>query len=499
MTDTMTYGQKESSLQAAIVGALPADDADGDHYVYVLDFSDTYVVYCVGWDEYLQDDYSMDADGNVKLAGDPKPVKSVTTYVPVETESVGVVNVERRAVGQRLATYRTGVKASPSVATIRKTDALEGVQSEPLTYHEHSRNSYYADLLLRHKYPQAETRLARHAVEMETIRKEYERNAWKAIRAGGIEYRVDPGTLDGSGGYFAPPLWVNQLFATAVRPGRVLAGLIPRFDLPPGVSSINLPILGVGTRTQHDVDNQSVPSADITDTAGSSNVVTIAGQADVSLQMLEQSPAGAHLDWVITMDLREDYDRDLETELLHGSGSAVGALLGIVNAGTSVTWNSGSPTGSLLWTQVGELAAQLADNRDLPPEVWLMRTARWCWMQTAEDLQGRPFGISTPFFLGSDDETPDPAGGLISWPVFLDDAIKPTLGAANNQDIVICLRPTDLVLLEGQPRTSVMTEVLSGTLGVRIQMHAPVAAITNRYTTGSYVLTGTGMVVQSSF
>jgi hypothetical protein len=61
------------------------------------------------------------------------------------------------------------------------------------------------------------------------------------------------------------------------------------------------------------------------------------------------------------------------------------------------------------------------------------------------------------------------------------------------------MRPTDLLLLEGQPRTSVMTEVLSGTLGARIQMHAPVAAITNRYPTSIYSLQGTGMVVQTNF
>jgi len=128
-----------------------------------------------------------------------------------------------------------------------------------------------------------------------------------------------------------------------------------------------------------------------------------------------------------------------------------------------------------------------------------MRTARWSWLTTQEDTAGRPFGISSPFFLGADEETPDPVGGLISWPVFLDDAIPATQGAGGNEDFITCLRPTDLILLEGPVQTAVMREPLSGALGARIQLHASVAAITNRYTAGIWVIQGTGTVVQTNY
>lgn len=376
------------------------------------------------------------------------------------------------------------------------------VNSEPLTYHQHSRSSYFKDLLLTDRTAGAADRLQRHAVEMDVISRERAEKAWRSVRDGGFEYRVEANRTDGQGGYFSPPLWMNELFATGRRASRTLASLIPMsFDLPPGVSQINLPILSTGTRTQHVLDNTAIPDQDIVDAAGSSTVVTIAGQADVALQLLEQSPGGAHLDWALLTDLTLDAGRDLEAQLINGHGTSFGELLGVVNVTgiNAVAYTSGSPTGSLLYPILGEATAEIGDNRDLPPEAWLMRTARWSWIITQESTAGLPFGLPTPFFIGNDDETPDPIGGLLGWPVFCDDAIPATLGAGANQDVIIALRPSDLVLLESQPHTVVDTQVLSGTLGARIQLHTYVAAITNRYPTGISVISGTGLVIQTSF
>lgn len=482
---TMTYGQIQDGLRAAIAASVAADPETDDSYVWVIDFSDTYVVYEIDFNEYLQDDYSMADDGSIVLAGNPQPVKSITTYVPLGADSAGIET--------RGALSRRDARGRPARAT------SVTVKSEPLTYHRWARHSYYRDLLLTDRMPGAAGRLERHAQEMRVIDAERNELIWRSLRSGNFETRVEPNRTDGQGGYFSPPIWLNELFATAKRPGRILAGLMPRFELPPGVSQINLPIIGTGTTTGAMADNEGVPGQDITDSAGSSTVVTLAGQADVALQALEQSPAGAMLDWALLMDMAEDYDRDLETQLLIGTGSANNQLLGIQTADTTITYTDASPTGSRMFPYFGQAAGQLGDSRLLPPEVWLMRTARWSWLTTQEDTAGRPFGISTPFFLGSDEETPDPVGGLISWPVFLDDAIPATQGAGANQDFIACLRPTDLILLEGPIQTAVMREPLSGALGARIQLHGSVAAITNRYTSGIWVIQGTGTVVQTNY
>lgn len=389
--------------------------------------------------------------------------------------------------------------------------------STELVYSPLGTDSYYRDLLAKEtgriESPGFYERLTRHAEQMGRIHQAREARAWDRLTASGLEYRVTPDRTDGFGGYFAPPAWLNQLFATANRPGRVLAGLMPRFPLPTGVSTINVPVIGTGTVVQPAPDDAGVVDQDITDSAAESAVVPLAGQADVSLQLLEQSPAGAHLDWAIFTDLSEGYDFDLESQLIVGSdGSATSVasaqLPGVLTIANiiSVVYTSGSPTGSGMWTPLSKVGAQVGDARARPPQCWLMRTARWFWLQGAEDTATRPFGLSTRFYLGSDDETPDPIGGLMALPVFLDDAIPATLGGTSGltvgggtQDVIIGLRPHDQILLEGEPQTLIAREPLSGSLGVRLQMHCNAAAITGRRPAGIGVLQGTGMAVQSGY
>lgn len=375
------------------------------------------------------------------------------------------------------------------------------VLSEPLTYRQDVRHSYFRDLALQGNDPAAADRLRRHAEEMAHVTQRRAQQAFQRMQDNDLEYRVNPDTTGGTGGYLTVPLWINQLFATAPRPGRVLAGLIKAaFDLPAGVSSVNVPILTKGTVVALAVDDAAVASQDITDAPGTSTVATLAGQADMPMQMLEQSPGGAHLDWVIFTDLAAGYDADLETQLLNGIGAAAKQILGVLNVlnTVGVTYTDAAPTGSAMYPFFGKAFARVGNNRGVRAECWLMRSARWGWLATSESTALLPFNLPG-FYLGDNDATPDPVNGLVGLPVFTDDAIPAVQGAAANQDVVVALRPSDLILLEGVPQTVVQQEVLSGTLGVRFQMHNRAAAITNRYPSGISPITGTGLIVQSGF
>lgn len=397
--------------------------------------------------------------------------------------------------------------------------------SSELVYHPRSDHSYYRDLLIAENYLRApwgstasgvRARLDRHAEQMGQVRKLREEQTFRSLRAAGIEYRVEPNVTQGTGGYFAPPLWMNELFATANRPHRVLAGLMPRFGLSaqPGVSSINLPIVEQGTTNQTQQPNAAVPDQDVTDAPGSSLMVPFAGDADVALQLLELSPVGAALDWALFKDLSESYDANLETALLFGGGAAQKQILGVMNVPgiNAVAFTSGSPTGILLDPVMGQAAAQLADNRSLPPECWIMRTARWAWFMTQADSGQRPFGLDTRFYLGAEDDTPDPISGLLGWPVFLDDAIPSNLTTTisgtpavasyttgGTQDAILCLRPRDMVLLESDPVTQISREPNSGELGARLQMRGYAASLTSRRPAGVSVIAGAGMAKPTGF
>lgn len=411
------------------------------------------------------------------------------------------------------------VTAAQEIAANLHRLSADATSSE-LVYHPGSDDSYYRDFLIEQGHIRAEgsgasERLRRHAEQMDQIRKARAERAMRDLRAADMEYRVEPNVTQGTGGFFAPPLWMNELFATANRPHRVLAGLMVHFRLPaqPGVSSTNVPIIQAGgTVNQTDQANAAVADQDVTDASGSSLVVPFVGDADVALPLLELSPLGAPLDWALFTDLSESYDANLEAALLFGAGSSANQILGAMNVPgiNALAFTSGSPTGSLLDPIMGKAAAQVGDNRSLPPECWLMRTARWTWFMSAEDTGQRPFGLDTRFYLGSDDDTPDPISGFMGWPVFLNDAIPANLtttianGVASylttgSQDAVLCLRPRDMVLLESDPVTQVSREPLSGELGVRLQMRGYAASLTARRPGGVSVIGGTGMAVASGY
>jgi hypothetical protein len=503
MEGAETYGQLEQALRAALVAALSEEDKEGELWVYVVDFSDSFVIYRIEGGEYLQDDYTADDDGEITLAGKPTPVKPVTTYEPLGAETGETrVRVLATREGRHLEMLSQGDVGRLIAEQFQRSHIGREVFSGDLVYSPTSPNSYYRDLISQRfglrGVPGATERLKKHAEQMEQVHKAWHDQALRRLWAGGVEYRVTPDRTDGYGGYFAPPLWLNQLFATANRAGRVLSGLMVRFPLPKEVSELHLPLLSTGTKVEPAVDDATVVDRDIEDTEANSMVVPFTGQADVALQLLEQSPPGAHLDWAIFMDLAEAYDEDLEVELLEGIGGRRG-LLGVANIPGIIKVTATETSGSKLWVAMSKLAAQASDARKRPPECWLMRSARWFYFEGSEDTAERPFGLSTNFYLGHDDATPDPISGMMGLPVFPDDAISTTLGAGKNQDLIVCARPRDSVVFEGEPQTDIFREPLSGAGGVRLQMHCNVAAITGRRPASIGTLTGAGLAIQAGW
>jgi HK97 family phage major capsid protein len=381
------------------------------------------------------------------------------------------------------------------------------VLHEPLTYERRAPQSYFRDLALARANGSrdAQQRLDQHAREMTVVMPKIER---EARMAPGLEYRVNPSTRDGQGGDFAPPRWLIEHFATAPRAKRVLAGLLPGFPLPEGASEIKLPRMTTGTVAGTPVDGAPVPSQDVVSAAVESNVTTLDGMSDWSLQSLEQSPPGAHLDWAIFKDLTEATDTQLEEKLFTGSGSGQ-EITGILKLTTgsgavsAVTLTAGSPKATEVFTALGKVGAQLGDARKAPPELWLMRTARWSWLGSGQDKQERPIDTpdeapDAPTFTLDGYNGPEPVASWLGWPIYPADAIPASLGAAGNQDAVIALRPSDQMLFESEPVVAVDQTVLSGTLGVRFGLHRRAAALW-RYPTGIATLGGTGLVVQSEY
>jgi HK97 family phage major capsid protein len=376
------------------------------------------------------------------------------------------------------------------------------ITSEPLTYDPAASTSYFRDRALDARGDErARERLERHGREMGVEIPRRDAAARMMAAQQGLEFRVNPNTTDGQGGFLSPPLWLIDKYAGVPRASRVLADLVPTFPLPRGVSSVNLPRLTTGGSVAP-VSPLGTPSdTDLVDAAVSSPVVTIAGLGLVSMQVLEQSPPGAHLDWAIFKDLSQAYDEQLETQMLNGTGAG-GQLLGVVNVPgiASVPYTSGTPAGPAMYTAWCQLVAQVGDARKAPPEAFLTRTARWAWLASQPDSSGRPLippGTPVPGYAQS---ATRPHGSVASVPAYSDDAIAVNLGAGTNQDEAIACKPSDMILLEGTPRVKVNVDTgVSGTLQARLEFLNYAAFLPGRYPAGIGVCTGTGAIIPTGW
>lgn len=488
-----SHSEIQGALQAAVTASMKDKDKDEDFYCYVQDFDDNTVTYYLSG-ETFQATYAYGDDGTVVL-GDPQKVRPVTTYVPTGDQKA-------------MPTFETRGMPGPMWPP-----RIE-VTSEPLTYQRYDmRHSWVADTVKvtmnGDNDGAATTRLQRHRAEMAIEIPKLEARQARAARAADqpdgttFEKRANPSRLQGQGGYFAPPLWVNNLFVTAPRPRRVLADLARHFDLPAGVSSINLPRITTGTTAGNQVDNMPAPSADFADAQVNSAVSTVSGISDVSLQLLEQSPPGASLDDVVFMDMCEASDAAFELLLMSGTGgTGFGAPpLGILNVPSiiSITYTTGAPTIGLLYPLLGQAFGAVSNARKHRPEAWLMRGGRWAYMASALDAgASRPLvvpGIEAPIDrVGG----PNPIGNLLGVGVFTTESLPASQGVAANQDVIVALRPQDCIVWESPFTMAVQSEVLSGTLGCRLRIHRYVAAMTGRLPSSVAVIAGTGMVVTTN-
>lgn len=306
--------------------------------------------------------------------------------------------------------------------------------------------------------------------------------------------------------YFVPPLWLIDEYIGLPRFGRVVANSVRNLDLPSGTDSINLPKVNTGTAVAaQGADAGAVNNQDLTDTFVNAPVKTLAGQQDIAMQLLDQSPIS--FDEIIFMDLQADYNVKMDLQVIAGNGVGGNAqgILG-TNSINTVTFTSGAPTAALLYPLWVQSQSTIETNRNLPATATFCTPAIWYWMASQLDSSNRPFVTTltpqafNPMALQTGDGGEGPAGVLNSGLYVLKDGNIPSnLGAGSNETRIITLRTSDLYLWEGSMRTRTLTEVLSGTLQVRVQIYNYFAFMANRLPKAITVMSGTGLIPAAGF
>jgi HK97 family phage major capsid protein len=405
------------------------------------------------------------------------------------TAKIGEADEEIRSLDERITELAEEAKRSAqATAAKRRAEAVNAQLrvSERRTYERGNGASYLRDLANSQIYRDvdAQERLARHAEEVR-VEEDYK------------EYR-DLNRADGSGGFFVPPSWLMQQTIELARAGRPTANLFNSQPLPGGTDSINIPRILTGTATAvQPADNDPVQEVDLTDTSLQIPVRTVAGQQDIAIQLLDQSPI--NFDELVFRDLLADYATKTNLQVLNGTGTT-GQVTGLFTqtGTTNVTVTATTVAG--IYSGIANAVSQIHTTRFGSPNVVVMHPRRWAWLISQLDASNRPLVVpnangpqnALATFNGVTQQAV--VGTIQGLPVVTDPSIPTNQGAGTNQDAIIVMKSDDVVLYESNIRTRVLQETLSGTLTVRLQVYGYLAFSAGRYSNSLARLSGAGLV-----
>lgn len=322
-------------------------------------------------------------------------------------------------------------------------------------------------------------------------------------------------TVNGVGGEFVPPLWLENQFVQLARPGRVTADIVTKDALPSGTDSINIPKISAGTGVglqgfPTGGQNTGITEVDLTTTSISSGVVTVAGGQTISMQLLEQSPL--NIDKVVLADLARAYAIQVDDFVLNGSGSA-GQPLGLLNVAgvNAVTFTSASPAlvsatvANSLYAQLTMAISKIASARFDQPSHIVMHPRRWNWALGQVDSSTRPVLLENQYGLfngvGKQDNegVQGVVGSILGLPVVVDSRVPTNLGAGTNQDPVVVAKFDDLWLWEGNVRAEAFEQTFANNLSLFVRLYNYMSFQGARFPASISVINGTGLVAPAGY
>jgi hypothetical protein len=343
--------------------------------------------------------------------------------------------------------------------------------------------------------------LLRHGIEVSPFE--------RAHYTPGSESRANPSRQPGAGGEFVPPKWEIDKYLMYLRATRTIAPLCTNLEVPSGTNTVKLPKVVVPTEVAPQLlDNAGVASRDIQTGYVETAFKTLAGQEDVAIQLIEQSPDEIFAK-VVMEDLINDYHLKLDQNISYAAGTEVknlagGTIKGLYPAsnweGTKLeSTNAEGEKGvaGVYFAALGAAWSQIAKKRYSTAgihHVWNPRRAAYVasLLDGTESKSGRPILNARDFpnfnIIGELDASITAPEGLM-----FQTALGPNVYATNNihthdnekgeyteagkADYQLTCKFDDVWLFESDLRTRVLPEVSSGTLQIRYQVYAYVGSL----------------------
>lgn len=341
------------------------------------------------------------------------------------------------------------------------------VKEEP-TYRPGTKFSFFRDLVMRNREDGAAERMRRHDAEMSERR-----------------------DVSSASNGFIPPIYLADLAAEYPRGGRPLADALPKAPLPATGTSFTVPKVSGGSAVAAQTDGGSVQETDPTTTQPATYVRTIAGQVDISQQLLDRSDPA--FDVIVLRDLQSAYDTELDRQLIAGSASS-NEHVGLLNVSSvnAVTYTAGTATAADTLPKIYKAIEQVASNRYLPATHLVMHPRRAAFLAAGLSSTAPIFQQGT-LTLASGTQNGAQVGTVAGLPVIVDPNVPTNLGSGTDEDRILAIHAPDLAVMEGEVRTRVLDAPLSDTLEVRIQLFGYSAFLSERYPKGISVISGTGL------
>lgn len=377
-------------------------------------------------------------------------------------------------------------KAVADVATPKTSVATTSITREERTYRPDNGASFVKDAFnaqVRGDFAAAE-RLARHMKEESVERRD-----------------VDTGNFTG----LVVPQYLVDLAAPLARAGRPTADFATnKMPLPASGMTLNISRMTTGTSTAvQETQNTAVSETDADDTLLTVDVRTIAGQQDLSRQVIER---GTGVDGFVIADLIRSWHTTLDNQILNGTGSN-GQMKGIrASGGNSVTFTSTAPTVALLYPKLADALQKVQSNVFTTPTHWIMHPRRLAFLLAATDTAGRPVVVPTangPFnAVGTGAGVAQYANSgyqLLGLPIITDANVGTTYGAATNQDEIYLVDSREMHLWEqpGAPFSLRFDATAPGSLTIKTVVYGYGAFTAERYPAAASIISGTGLTAPS--
>ncbi len=416
-----------------------------------------------------------------------------TDLTDSESTKVDALVEESRSLDSRIEKFKAQADSDAKVAEIRsavadvvmpKATATTKIVSEPRTYTAESGNSFIADAFnaqFKGDYT-AQDRLARHSREESMERR-------------------DVGTGNFSG--LVVPQYLVDLAAPFARAGRPTADFATnKHVLPAAGMTLNISRMTTGTSTAvQATENSAVSETNSDDTLLTIDVRTIAGQQDLSKQVIER---GSGVDAFVVQDLIRSWHTTLDNQILNGTGAS-GQILGIdAEPGKNViTYTEASPTVANLYPKLADAYQEIQTNVFMNPTHWIMHPRRLAFLLAGVDLNDRPLVL--PALNGPMNAVATGAGSvaygnsgytLMGLPIITDANVRTDAGAGTNEDRIYCVTAPELHLWEqaGSPFALTFDATGAGSLTVKSVVYGYSAFSAGRYPAAASVISGTGLV-----